>query len=56
LANVNQQALEEMADATAHAIVTFANSTRDVNGVESPGHGWHGNKGKKSHDGWWWKR
>lgn len=32
-ANVNQQALEEMADAVAHATITYAFDTRSVNGT-----------------------
>ncbi len=41
ITNVNPQALEEMADATAHALITFAFDTRAVNG--KTGHGGHGN-------------
>jgi len=33
ITNVNQTGLEEMADATAHAILTFAMSTSAVNGT-----------------------
>ncbi len=36
-ANVNQQGLEEMGDAVAHAVITYAFDTRSVNG-EGKGH------------------
>ncbi len=33
ITNINTQALDEMADATAHAILTYAMSTSSVNGT-----------------------
>ena len=35
--NVNRQGLDEMSDAVAHAIITFAQNTSSVNGVKGKG-------------------
>ena len=37
IANVNRQGLDEMSDALAHAVITYAQSTEPVNGVRGKG-------------------